>query len=165
MTFKSSPADEIDESMSLPSLFKSLIEVCEGLRIEWTKSRARAARWSEEVTLLLEEMGRVLRYLEWKATWWAKQANCRSGVSPDLQEGLVAYCAKQGSILHKMATSFSAEWYPLLSGYGIDSDWPEWTIPSGLSKSTSILPLASFQDDSGEADIEDNFLEDDIFGE
>jgi hypothetical protein len=89
----------------------------------------------------------------------------RSGVSPDLQEGLVAYCAKQGSILHKMATSFSAEWYPLLSGYGIDSDWPEWTIPSGLSKSTSILPLASFQDDSGEADIEDNFLEDDIFGE
>ncbi|KAG1851559.1 hypothetical protein C8R48DRAFT_750003 [Suillus tomentosus] len=41
-----------------------------GVRIEWCKARARAARWSEEVDLLLEEMRRVLAYLEWEIGAW-----------------------------------------------------------------------------------------------
>jgi len=39
------------------------------LRVEWVKSRARAARAHEEVLLLREEMRRVLEFLQWKANW------------------------------------------------------------------------------------------------
>jgi hypothetical protein len=44
------------------------------LRIEWCKARARAQRWSEEVRLLLEEMRRVLQFLQWKASVWDMRA-------------------------------------------------------------------------------------------
>jgi hypothetical protein len=37
------------------------------LRVEWAKSRARSNRATEEVLLLLEEMRRVLLFLEWKS--------------------------------------------------------------------------------------------------
>ncbi|KAG1800908.1 uncharacterized protein HD556DRAFT_1430245 [Suillus plorans] len=44
------------------------------IHIEWCKARARAARWSEEVDLLLEEMRRVLVYLEWEIEAWRSRA-------------------------------------------------------------------------------------------
>jgi len=44
------------------------------LRVEWCKARARAQRWSEEVRLLLEEMRRVLQFLNWRATFWETHA-------------------------------------------------------------------------------------------
>ncbi|KAJ7015755.1 hypothetical protein C8F04DRAFT_1284868 [Mycena alexandri] len=41
-----------------------------GLRAEWAKAWARTRRWTEEVTLLKEEMRRVPVALRWKAEWW-----------------------------------------------------------------------------------------------
>ncbi|KAF9471463.1 hypothetical protein BDN70DRAFT_819963, partial [Pholiota conissans] len=41
----------------------------EVLRSEWARSRARVQRCKEEVLLLLEEMRRVLQFLEWRASW------------------------------------------------------------------------------------------------
>jgi hypothetical protein len=49
--------------------------VPEGLRVEWCKGRARALRWTEEVQLLMEEMRRVLVFLEWKAAFWEERAS------------------------------------------------------------------------------------------
>ena len=95
------------------------------LRVEWMKSRARAARWSEEVTLVVEEMQRVLHFLMWKAGWWRLQGPCRDTGRPDLQEGLVAYATKQARILEELATKFAALWYPELAGVNIDVEWPE----------------------------------------
>ena len=43
------------------------------MQVEWSKSKARAERWREEVILLSEEMRRVLVYFEWKARWWMIQ--------------------------------------------------------------------------------------------
>ena len=43
------------------------------LHIEWCKSHAHARHWSEEVTLLLEEMRRVCTFQEWQAGWWDHQ--------------------------------------------------------------------------------------------
>ena len=43
------------------------------LQVEWAKSRAHAARASEEVLLLREKMRRVLKYLKWKGDWWTSQ--------------------------------------------------------------------------------------------
>lgn len=50
------------------------------LCIEWCKSRARSRQWSEEVTLLLEEMGRVSILLEWAADWWVQQTTAMSWI-------------------------------------------------------------------------------------
>ncbi|KAJ7271334.1 hypothetical protein B0H12DRAFT_972467, partial [Mycena haematopus] len=40
------------------------------VRIEWAKTRARCHRWREEVDLLEAEMARVLRFFDWRTTWW-----------------------------------------------------------------------------------------------
>ena len=39
-------------------------------RVQWAKCQARAERYKEEVELTVEEMGRTLRYFEWKRDWW-----------------------------------------------------------------------------------------------
>ena len=48
------------------------------LRSEWAKSRAQAARATEEVLLLREEMRRVLDFLGWKADWWTTRMDWRA---------------------------------------------------------------------------------------
>jgi hypothetical protein len=95
-----------------------------GLRAEWAKTRARAARWSEEVVLLAEEMRRVLCFLKWKAKWWIDRQDLRTDVRPDIQEGLVAYSQKQSAILLRMATRFANQWRPTLFTRGLPVDWP-----------------------------------------
>lgn len=55
-------------------------------------------RWSEEVRLLQEEMRRVLAYHEWHADWWELLAFAKTGLSPDKEEGSVAYAYRQASI-------------------------------------------------------------------
>ncbi len=47
------------------------------LRAEWARSRARVRRATEEVTLLREEMRRVLQFLQWKAKWWDARVDAR----------------------------------------------------------------------------------------
>ena len=58
------------------------------LRVEWAKSRARAARCREEVLLLKEEMRRVVAFLDWKTKWWMDRREARIDVKKDLLEGL-----------------------------------------------------------------------------
>ncbi|KAG2066650.1 hypothetical protein BDR04DRAFT_1233833 [Suillus decipiens] len=59
-------------------IFEQLQDFCiAGVRIEWCKARARAARRSEEVDLLLEEMRRVLGYLEWEIGAWRSRVTMR----------------------------------------------------------------------------------------
>jgi hypothetical protein len=52
------------------------------LMTEWARARARAARWSEELQLLCEEMRRTLAYTSWKATWWAALARSAPKLPP-----------------------------------------------------------------------------------
>lgn len=61
------------------------------MKIEWCKANARATRWWEEVTLLVEEMRRVREYGRWKAEWWIGLLSKRSSVDPELREGITAY--------------------------------------------------------------------------
>ena len=59
---------------SIPNTDKSSKESGEEndkiLCLEWVKSRAHAARASEEVLLMHEEMWRTLLSLEWRSGWW-----------------------------------------------------------------------------------------------
>lgn len=93
--------------------------------MEWAQSRARAARWDEEVSLIVEEMRRVLHFLMWHEQWWVEQGERRSNVRSDIQDGLRAYAAKQASIRAGLAEKFADRWYPLLAGRGIVAEWPE----------------------------------------
>lgn len=80
------------------------------LRSEWAKSRARAARATEEVLLLREEMRRVLAFLEWKANWWALKREARPVKDKALAEGLRAYADEQATLQHILRTSFQSIW-------------------------------------------------------
>jgi hypothetical protein len=108
----------------------------QGLRCEWAKSKARAARWAEEVELVVEEMRRVVTFLDWKAQWWKAQGNARSDyLGADLRDGVSAYAAKQAHIHSAMAQSFAARWYPAL----IANDFPiEWPDVYSATSSTSV---------------------------
>lgn len=81
-----------------------------GLRVEWAKSRARALRWIEELTLLREEMRRVLTYFQWKAQWWLTIAASHPGDSCAVQRAFKTYANRQISTLQKLAVKFKNEW-------------------------------------------------------
>ncbi|KAF8834542.1 hypothetical protein BDN67DRAFT_992646 [Paxillus ammoniavirescens] len=78
---------------------KGLNEV---LHIEWAKSRARAARWSEEVMLLKEEMWWVHEYLEWKARWWEERHEVLTGIA--------VYADRQAALQQALWDHFTKLW-------------------------------------------------------
>ncbi|KAF7441031.1 hypothetical protein PC9H_001380 [Pleurotus ostreatus] len=95
-------------------------EIGEALRVEWAKSYARAARWAEEVSLVIEEMRRVVVYLDWKAQWWRSRCQQRPDVARALQEGMNAYASRQSKMLCTMRAQFAAAWLPVLRGHNRD---------------------------------------------
>jgi hypothetical protein len=98
------------------------------MHVEWAKAHARANRWKEEVLLLTEEIRRVVAYLDWKASWWRTQGSHRDDVRADITDGLIAYAYRQADLMHKLAESFAALWYPVLVAEGISIEWPEHYI-------------------------------------
>ncbi|KAF7307360.1 CxC2 domain-containing protein [Mycena indigotica] len=72
-------------------------EMHDAVRVEWSKARARRARWNEEVELIREEMKRVLRSLRFAQR--TKVAN-----------GLVAYALRQVELHKRIAEGFYTEW-------------------------------------------------------
>ena len=93
------------------------------MRVEWTKMKARSERWAEEKDLVVEEMRRVVEYLDWKAQWWRSQGTRRTGLSPMVMRGLGAYTTRQALVYEQMAKSFAGDWYPSLKKFGIHADW------------------------------------------
>jgi hypothetical protein len=71
-------------------------------------------RWSEEVELLEEEMRRVLRFLQWHATWWKEQAHRRACEKEADSEGLQAYALRQADLRESLRERFILLWLPYL---------------------------------------------------
>lgn len=107
------------------------------MRVEWSKSRARAERWHEEIILLPEEMRRVLAYFDWKSKWWLAQRDCRVFVRPAVRHGMVAYAEKQAALFRSMGKAFARQWEPLLTKHNIPIQWPEDYIPAHVQQSQS----------------------------
>ena len=86
-----------------------------GTRVEWCKSRARADRFTEEVSLLTEEMLWVLRYLEWKEKdWKAKGDQSARGPMSNMEtEGYRAYAERQGAVFRSLRNHFMTLWKDL----------------------------------------------------
>ena len=99
-------------------------EVDEVVRVEWTTSYARLARWVEEVELLQEEMRRAVTFLEWKSRGWLTRADSRGeDLTFDIRSGLKAYAQKQAAVYHNLAISFTKSWYPTLESYSLEHSW------------------------------------------
>jgi hypothetical protein len=95
------------------------------LRVKWCRCRARAMRYAEEVELLLEEMRRVLAFLEWDRDRWNKRAlHSRQadtathsplatprGTTAAFEEGLRAYALRQASIRQRLFDTFAQQWH------------------------------------------------------
>ena len=93
------------------------------LRVIWSRGKARADRWTEEVALLLEEMRRTLAYCEWKSSWWRERENLRSG-SIEVIDGASAYARKQADMWTELSRSFADQWAPIICRFNLPSDWP-----------------------------------------
>ncbi|EKM76149.1 hypothetical protein AGABI1DRAFT_16931, partial [Agaricus bisporus var. burnettii JB137-S8] len=70
----------------------------------------RVNRWTEEVWLLMEEMRRVIAFLNNNAEQWSKRLCARSDVSMELREGLAAYAFHQAQIRNQLQCHFSSKW-------------------------------------------------------
>jgi hypothetical protein len=99
-------------------------EVNEDMRVEWAQCVARADRWEEEVTLLQEEMRRVVAFLEWRSSDWVARVALRTDVTtPAVRTGLSAYANKQGSIFHNLAVRFARRWRSALKSLSLPYAW------------------------------------------
>lgn len=95
------------------------------MRTEWARSRARAHRWEEEETLLLEEMRRVVVFFTWRAVWWCDQAGRREGISVRLDRGLAIYARRQAAVFEGLATRCGVRWYAYMKTLGPVPSWIE----------------------------------------
>jgi hypothetical protein len=128
----------VDSTCLVICCFPNLFKMFTGLRVEWAKSRARAARWKEDIKLLTEEMRRVLEFFQRRSEWWLSRRTARSDVSPELADGLSAYGVKQHSILQRMGRRFGAMWWPILVANDLEVNWPVNFIPQ--NRTTTYQP-------------------------
>lgn len=99
-------------------------EVNDDMRVEWAQCIARADRWEEEVTLLQEEMRRVVQFMEWKSNDWAGKVDARVGdVTLEVSLGLSAYARKQASIFRHLAVQFCQRWRLKLISLSLPDLW------------------------------------------
>ncbi|KAL0954278.1 hypothetical protein HGRIS_005406 [Hohenbuehelia grisea] len=85
-------------------------ELNAAVHAKWARAKARADRWCEEVVLVEEEMRRVLKYCEWRASWWISQADLRTNITAELKEGIRVYCSRRADMEHRLFSTFSGMW-------------------------------------------------------
>jgi len=102
-------------------------DTADSMRVHWAKCQARADRYEEEVALTVEEMGRTLRYFEWKkAQWTSLQSEREKSTTPpppDVQHGLRAYAHRQIYVYETLVVSFVNRWRRLLVLHGLGTEW------------------------------------------
>lgn len=139
------------------------------LRAEWAKSRARAARWTEEVTLLTEEMRRTLTFFELKARWWRSHVYLRLDVPDDVRHGIDAYAERQAALLEQRAVNYAQYWLSALKAKGVTPCWEvKYFGTSQVETNEAAVLTEGGSDDDGEnseneeGDITENTVHDDF---
>jgi hypothetical protein len=102
----------------------------EHLLSEWARQRARVRRHDEEIQLLVEEMRRVLTFLDAKSSWWKEQGKQRLNAkdsrvlsNPQILRGLIAYSIRQSRILSSLSGTIASDWLPLLRKSKLGNEW------------------------------------------
>lgn len=103
------------------------LEVIDSMRVHWAKCQARADRYEEEVALTVEEMGRTLRFFEWKKSQWLSWRFSRKLSTPpppiEVQRGLEAYACRQAHVYETLIVSFVSLWRTDLVANKLGSHW------------------------------------------
>lgn len=122
-------------------------------------------------------MRRVLVYCQWKKEWWAERGPIRQRISmplpddaqgprgpvlsPELEEGLVAFAAEQGAMEDRIRTAWTHKWAgarelarPIIAAVMGDDEAP-MPIPEGTIPSIIELDLRDDEDDAGNPDDDD----------
>lgn len=60
--------------------------------------------------LLIEEMRRVLRFLEYRSTWWKEQEVDWEGVDSTMSDRLKVYALRQAAMCDSIAAHFQRKW-------------------------------------------------------
>ena len=115
-----------------------------GLRIEWAKSEARAARWWEEVNLLREEMRRAVVFCEWKSQWWREHAERpRPDLAVEVREGIQAYAFAHANAEARLASRWLEKWRPLLTKADeFMREYPMLVLDEGAAPAEAQAPNA-----------------------
>lgn len=130
------------------------------VHIEWTKTKARAEIWQEEVLLLKEEMRRAIVDMEWWAQQWNTRVNAHPNVSPDLLQGLMAHAYKQADIQTSFAANYAQKWVPILRHHGFDFSFAsKYEItdrqdPKGKKRATDVQNIYDEPESVWESDDE-----------
>lgn len=80
------------------------------MRIEWCKTRARVKHWEEEVELLVEEMQRIVTYLDWDATCWDERGKVFQSNNYVLLEGHHTYVQHQATLCCSLVQRCQDSW-------------------------------------------------------
>ncbi|KAG2360804.1 hypothetical protein BDR07DRAFT_1377713 [Suillus spraguei] len=116
------------------------------LCIEWCKTRARCNRWFEEIQLLLEEMRRVLEFLDWQTKWWEAQVTLRVAEQSEDNKGLVAYAKRQAAIRRSLSAKFRASWHHVTALVSENLDDTEANAPAEEGPSIDAPPHGDLDD-------------------
>jgi hypothetical protein len=129
-----------------PKVTADDLEAAESMRAHWARCQARADRFEEEVTLIVEEMGRTLRYFEWKKSWWLSLQSIReqSASPPQIEvcRGLHAYSLRQADLYRTLISSFATRWRKLLVSHKLGTEWIG-RYPSAADSPSTELRTAS----------------------
>jgi hypothetical protein len=131
-------------------------EQTDSMRAHWAKCHARAERYEEEVLLTLEEMGRTLRYFEWKRDWWlALQSEREMSESPppaSVRRGLQAYAHRQANVYDSLALSFLKRWRKTIVSRDLKPAWlsnyPATAVPHAVPQDCPQPATLSVSTDS-----------------
>lgn len=117
------------------------------MRSVYCKARARVLRWQEEITLLLEEMRRVVAYFVWRRNWWLKRRNLRPQAPADIQSGTNAYAERQALVFEGLARRVARRWKVVVNKQALVQRWPSsvdtlissLTIPANPSAGVTVV--------------------------
>lgn len=81
--------------------------------MEYVKVKARVTCWHEEILLIVEEMRRMVTFLQWKSHWW-RNLMAEHHICIDIQRGSLAYSCHQEAQLLDLGRKFAVLWCPTL---------------------------------------------------
>lgn len=118
------------------------------------KARARALRWKEELELIPEEIRRYIVTMEYECDEWHSRAHNRTDVSPELQEGLAAYAARQAAMYRGLGLRAKVLWSDTLAKLKEDPG-VKGKEPAGITAAGTATEGIG-DDDDDDDDDEDN---------
>jgi hypothetical protein len=143
-------AGELNDSEYISISYCTYADSSRDVRIEFLKARARALRFNEEVTLVMEEQRRTLSTLEFRAVEWDRlksESTQGSAHDPVLARGMFAYASRQASMYRRLRAKFQTLW---AQGYA-----PEPVDGAAEAEPETILHHIVVEDESdSDSDVE-----------